>query len=462
MKSNARSRARARLATSKPVNVMFSNGLGVCKYGNAGSKSICLNKTGKISTAKAFLTVLTKDITITDETQHITMKFSTNVELATVSLIDSTAKFILMSPTTTGTINGSSRTYTAVIDPPLAGFNASTDLILRLTGGRVAQSFRPNAQIEDTFKIIDNVPITLQVTEFLTENGVNNKGVFFNQNSKATEFKVKSNKNGSLSKSGGVLQEVGGTTTGGTMGFTITAGGAGVNVTGGVEATIELNAAPDGVYSILSFTVTDPNTGTTDTKVVAESQAGAAGSGALLAENYAQGVPGSAGEECAFLIQTAGAANMTKATFLGAGSISCANGSNTIVIEWIDTTNPPGMPAPEGPQISPPVFGAFSNAGGQLDLIFVIAGTASGGGAAEAIKLATTTNAVRFVAPTSPYNTNATIEIDFTTTNSRTANTNDVFTAYLDFQAVGTVLNDQAGNTLPDVGGAADLLSVTV
>ena len=44
MRSTRRGRDRSRLATSKPVNVMFSNGLGVCKSGNAGIKSICLKK----------------------------------------------------------------------------------------------------------------------------------------------------------------------------------------------------------------------------------------------------------------------------------------------------------------------------------------------------------------------------------------------------------------------------------
>lgn len=59
MRSNKRQRARARLATSTPVNIMFSNGLGVCKYGNAGSRSICLNKTREIVdiTAPTFTSV---------------------------------------------------------------------------------------------------------------------------------------------------------------------------------------------------------------------------------------------------------------------------------------------------------------------------------------------------------------------------------------------------------------------
>lgn len=45
MRSTKRGRDRSRLATSKPTNVMFSNGLGVCKSGNAGMKAVCLNRT---------------------------------------------------------------------------------------------------------------------------------------------------------------------------------------------------------------------------------------------------------------------------------------------------------------------------------------------------------------------------------------------------------------------------------
>lgn len=45
MRSNERSRVRSRLATSKPENLMWSNGLGVCRIPNAGSRSICKNRT---------------------------------------------------------------------------------------------------------------------------------------------------------------------------------------------------------------------------------------------------------------------------------------------------------------------------------------------------------------------------------------------------------------------------------
>ena len=39
-------RTLARTARSKPTNVMFSNGLGICKHlGNRGMLSICLIRT---------------------------------------------------------------------------------------------------------------------------------------------------------------------------------------------------------------------------------------------------------------------------------------------------------------------------------------------------------------------------------------------------------------------------------
>ena len=87
MKSNARSRARARLATSKPVNVMFSNGLGVCKLGNAGSRSICRRKTFVPRKPKAFATGYVNQFDYQgSDTVNIKLKYKTNIQGAKILL----------------------------------------------------------------------------------------------------------------------------------------------------------------------------------------------------------------------------------------------------------------------------------------------------------------------------------------------------------------------------------------
>ena len=64
MRSTRRGRDRSRLATSKPVNVMFSNGLGVCKSGNAGIKSICLKKATGSKNTKSTVAPTPSPVTI--------------------------------------------------------------------------------------------------------------------------------------------------------------------------------------------------------------------------------------------------------------------------------------------------------------------------------------------------------------------------------------------------------------
>lgn len=64
MRSTRRGRVRSRLATSKPTNVMFSNGLGVCKSGNAGIKSICLKKATGSKNTKSTVAATPPSVTI--------------------------------------------------------------------------------------------------------------------------------------------------------------------------------------------------------------------------------------------------------------------------------------------------------------------------------------------------------------------------------------------------------------
>ena len=90
MRSNARSRARARLATSKPVNVMFSNGLGVCKYPNAGSRSICRNKDSVSTDLDA--TGYVKPFNSTTS-QDNALNFKTNIKGATIKLVGDVGGF---------------------------------------------------------------------------------------------------------------------------------------------------------------------------------------------------------------------------------------------------------------------------------------------------------------------------------------------------------------------------------
>ena len=103
MRSTRRGRDRSRLRTSKPVNMMFSNGLGVCKYGNAGSKSICRKKTYVPRKQGAFATGYVKPFNSTTS-QDNKLNFKTNIKGATIKLVGDVGGLETILIDTTGNI----------------------------------------------------------------------------------------------------------------------------------------------------------------------------------------------------------------------------------------------------------------------------------------------------------------------------------------------------------------------
>ena len=129
MRSNKRQRARARLATSKPVNVMFSNGLGVCKIPNAGSRSICRNKTREISIPEPSLKIIQQAIQLVND---VTFKISTNIVDATMT-ISNAGGLTLTAPSPAKSVYGD---QTLTLNQATAANNTYSAVKLTLTGGR--------------------------------------------------------------------------------------------------------------------------------------------------------------------------------------------------------------------------------------------------------------------------------------------------------------------------------------
>ena len=168
MKSNARSRARARLATSKPVNVMFSNGLGVCKYGNAGSKSICRKKT-RVSTAPgAFITAVVNQFDYQGgNTAKIKLKYKTNIQGAKILLKgkiggSAVTDLILLTPPVTN--DDLYNYYEQTFESTLVGLTDGvvvSDIELTLTGGKISPSGGWNINNVETKIGVPNFTIDL-------------------------------------------------------------------------------------------------------------------------------------------------------------------------------------------------------------------------------------------------------------------------------------------------------------
>ena len=162
MRSNTRSRARSRLATSKPVNVMFSNGLGVCKYGNAGSKSICRRKTRVPTAPGAFATGYVKPFNDTTDTDKNLLNFKTNIKGATITLVGDIGglenQALIDTPgnkTVDNTKQYTIRAFDAGITVLTNGITV-TNVKLTLTGGKINPSGGWNIKnVSHTVKIPD-------------------------------------------------------------------------------------------------------------------------------------------------------------------------------------------------------------------------------------------------------------------------------------------------------------------
>jgi len=161
MRSNARSRARSRLATSKPVNVMFSNGLGVCKLGNAGSRSICKKKTYVPRKPGAFATGYVKPFNSTTSEDN-KLNFKTNIKGATIKLVGDVGgiETILIDTTGNITVENTKQYTTITFDNGITSLSngiAVTNVKLTLTGGKI----NPNGGWN-----INNVSHTVKIPDF--------------------------------------------------------------------------------------------------------------------------------------------------------------------------------------------------------------------------------------------------------------------------------------------------------
>ena len=163
MRSNARSRTRSRLATSKPVNVMFSNGLGVCKLGNAGSRSICKKRSSVPRKAVAWATGYVKPFNSTTS-QNNKLNFKTNIKGATIKLVGDVGglETILINTTPAFTVDSRSIGEQYTIQAFDAGITVLTNGItvtnvkLTLTGGKINPSGGWNIKnVSHTVKIPD-------------------------------------------------------------------------------------------------------------------------------------------------------------------------------------------------------------------------------------------------------------------------------------------------------------------
>lgn len=168
LRSNARSRARSRLATSKPVNVMFSNGLGVCKLGNAGSRSICKKRsfTPSKPVASAIGFIDQFDYVGTD-TADIKLKFKTNINDAKIELTgkigSAPVASVLITQTAATTVDNFvqiSQAFDTAIGG-LANGVVISDIKLKLTGGKISPSKGWNINNVEYIVGIPNITIDL-------------------------------------------------------------------------------------------------------------------------------------------------------------------------------------------------------------------------------------------------------------------------------------------------------------
>ena len=168
LRSNARSRARSRLATSKPVNVMFSNGLGVCKLGNAGSRSICKKRSSvpskPVASAFGFIDQFDYDGT---NTAAIKLKFKTNINDAKIELTGkigtAPAASVLITQTAAATVDNFvqiSQAFNSGISGLTNGVVIS-DIKLKLTGGKISPSKGWNINNVEYIAKIPNITIDL-------------------------------------------------------------------------------------------------------------------------------------------------------------------------------------------------------------------------------------------------------------------------------------------------------------
>jgi len=200
MRSNKRQRARARLATSKPVNMMFSNGLGVCKIPNAGSRSICRRKTRVATAPGAFATGYVKPFNDTTDTDKNLLNFKTNIKGATITLVGDIGGLenqALIDTTGNITVDNTKqytiRKFKSGITSLSNGITV-TNVKLTLTGGKINPSGGWN---------INNVSHTVKIPDFTIDTdtpSVNNIETTYDGTTIIVTFDESITSNGSLNK----------------------------------------------------------------------------------------------------------------------------------------------------------------------------------------------------------------------------------------------------------------------
>jgi hypothetical protein len=168
LRSNARSRARSRLATSKPVNVIFSNGLGVCKLGNAGSRSICKKRSSvpskPVASAFGFIDQFDYD---GSDTADIKLKFKTNINDAKIELTGKIGSALVASVLITQTAAATVDNFVQISQAFDSNINGLTngvvisDIKLKLTGGKISPSKGWNINNVEYIVGIPNITIDL-------------------------------------------------------------------------------------------------------------------------------------------------------------------------------------------------------------------------------------------------------------------------------------------------------------
>ena len=272
MRSTRRGRDRSRLRTSKPVNMMFSNGLGVCKYGNAGMKAVCLNKTREIVIAVPSLKIIQQVTTPT--TNPITFKISTNIVGATMT-ISNGAGLTLTAPSPAKSVYGD---QTITLDAILiTATYPAVKLILTggVTKGRGTSTHTVSSVTLEPFDV-DTVPPVIAL--LAPANALTSPSPYMNLTDTPTNIALTSTKAGTLSfspVSAGVALSCSPTNfASGNVG----AGGQGFNIN-------TTNNIPEGAYPEQSVILTDDLGNASDPLVIAA--AGTLANGIYTAPNNA-------------------------------------------------------------------------------------------------------------------------------------------------------------------------------
>ena len=193
MRSTQRGRSRSRLRTSKPVNIMFSNGLGVCRsYAGAGQNSVCRRRTRDVTQPSPELYVITTSLNplLNDNLDIFTNIIGATITISTASL--PTPLTILLPLPPISIYGGQTLTFNQTGGPAETVYNGA---ILTLTGGtvRAGGSHGTTSITLPSFTVDTEIPV-LTIGSQVPLYSNNNGGAF----DKVTFFTLTSTKAGTL------------------------------------------------------------------------------------------------------------------------------------------------------------------------------------------------------------------------------------------------------------------------